>query len=95
MDERHPETIKGRLGELPEVHLGEEDDRWLELEAQRRGISKKLLIEQAITDLIASRPVGMALPDNPQELVSQAIRDLASGQKEESPWTNRCQIDAH
>ena len=79
------ETIKGRLGELPEVHLSEEDDQWLELEAQRRGISKTLLIEQAITDLIASRPVGMALPNNPQELVSQAIRDLASSQKEERP----------
>jgi hypothetical protein len=80
-DDRHTETGSDKLGALAELQLeSAEDARWLESEARRIGVSKKQLVEQAVMEMIASRPPGSTLPI-PREIVSQAVRDFVSRQK--------------
>jgi len=79
-DDRHTEAGSNKLGELGELQLSGEDTRWLESEARRLGVSKRQLVEQAVMEMIASRPAGSTLPV-PQDVVSQAVRDFVSRQK--------------
>jgi len=83
-DDRHTEADSNRLGALGELQLNTEDARWLESEAGRLGVSRKQLVEQAVMEMIASRPPGSTLPV-PQDIVSQAVRDFVSRQKGERP----------
>jgi hypothetical protein len=84
-DDRHTEAGGGKLGALGELQLSPEDARWLDVEARRLGISKKQFVEQAVNEMLASRPPGTALPGIPQDLVAKAIRDFVSRHKGERP----------